>query len=70
MVVGPRSTVGDVRTIRRLASAVIIGFGMIFASRRSDQHWTERPVAADVEPGSTSPGDPPAPDDGGRSGGG
>lgn len=45
--------------MRGLVSAVILGFGMIFASRRSDQHWTERPVAADVEPGSATPGDPP-----------
>jgi hypothetical protein len=70
MVVGTRSTVDGVRTIRRLGSAVIIGFGMIFASRRSDQHWTERPVAADVEPGTPSPGDPPAPGDVGTSGDG
>jgi hypothetical protein len=38
------------RTARRLAAAVIVGFGMIFASRRPDQHWSERPTVTVVDP--------------------
>lgn len=31
-------------TLKRLAAAVAVGFGMIFASKAKDQHWTETPT--------------------------
>jgi hypothetical protein len=37
-----------VRAVRRIAGAVAVGFGMVFASRAYDQHWSE-PVAVLVD---------------------
>jgi hypothetical protein len=37
------------RFVYRLAAAIAVGFGMIFASRRHDEHWSTRPVVTVVE---------------------
>jgi hypothetical protein len=36
-----------VRALRRLAGAIAVGFGMVFASRTHDQHWSE-PITVEV----------------------
>lgn len=33
-----------VATLKRLAAAVAVGFGMIFTAKAKDQHWTETPT--------------------------
>ena len=29
--------------LKKLAAAVVVGFGMIFGSKAKDQHWSETP---------------------------
>lgn len=29
--------------LKKLAAAIAVGFGMIFASKAKDQHWSETP---------------------------
>jgi hypothetical protein len=33
-----------VATLKRFTAAVAVGFGMIFASKAKDQHWSETPA--------------------------
>jgi hypothetical protein len=36
-------TVDIMALLKKLAAAIAVGFGMLFASKAKDQHWSESP---------------------------